>query len=333
MKAKSIVSMDRNTSPIVPLSEEQIIKATKNTLINLYPDKELQRFKRLYATRNNFDPELIELANGSDEWLQKFIFTFGEKGVMSLNPDFVMYQVYTEQVAVPFYQVDCKPDFSFDFNEISKQISEKEPSLFLISNPHNPTGKLFKEEEIEQLADAMAKVGGYLVIDEAYVEFSSDYQRPSGEHVIIVRTLSKIYGLAGLRIGVAVAEGETFEKITRFNHPYPVNSLSLNLANELFSNETQLEELIHYQLESKRLLEKSLQKVRHLIHVNPSSTNYLFTYGEKAVSLADFLLKKGFQARQYREPLLANAVRYSIIPLENYEELEQAIRDWSEQVD
>ncbi len=173
----------------------------------------------------------------------------------------------------------------------------------------------------------MAAVDGYLVIDEAYGEFAPDYQRPTGAHVIIVRTLSKIYGLAGLRIGIAIAEEATFEQLTRFNHPYPVNSVSLNLANELFSDDDHLNDFIAYQQQSKQRLEAALKTVDKWLTIVPSKSNFIFTYGERAPELAAFLLERGYQARQYDEALLKQAVRYSIIALEDYDGFEQALRE------
>lgn len=325
---KKTIIMDRNTSPILPLTQKHMIQALEKTPFNQYPDKELRRFKELYAERNNFNPDLIELANGSDEWLQKFILTFGQNGVMTLDPDFVMYQIYTEQVAVPFYRVPCDENFRFDFDAVCTAIAEKQPSLFLLSNPHNPTGVLFDSADLKRVAAAMAAVGGYLVLDEAYGEFAPAYERPTGEHVIIVRTLSKIYGLAGLRIGIAIAEGETFRQLTRFNHPYPVNALSLNLANELFKDTDHLDKMVAYQLEAKAELVKAFEQIADVITVNPSATNYVFTYGAKAKSLAQFLVDNGFQPRQYQDDVLKNAVRYSIVKLEDYPALNRLIAEW-----
>src|SRR5699024_5503097 len=98
-----MISMDRNTSPKSPLSKEQILEAVNSTDIELYPEEELGRFKELYAKQNGFSAENIEVANGSDEWLQKIIMTLGKNGVMSLSPDFVMYQTYSNQVGYRYY--------------------------------------------------------------------------------------------------------------------------------------------------------------------------------------------------------------------------------------
>ncbi|MGI6579333.1 MAG: pyridoxal phosphate-dependent aminotransferase [Saccharofermentanales bacterium] len=325
-----MIIMNRNTSPLKPLSEEQIIKVVQNTNYNQYPDRERQRFIDIYAEAYDLDPSEVEVANGSDEWIQKVIMTLGQNGVMTLNPDFVMYKVYTEQVLPEMLTVDCEPDFSFDFAKVVQAIKEQKPSLFLISNPHNPTGVMFKTEELQLLVDTMAEVGGYLVLDECYIDFAVDYERPRGDNIVFLRTLSKVYGMAGLRIGLAIAEGETFTKINSINHPYPLNSLSLNLASELFSEKEKLDKYKNYQFESKRQLEKALAQVEDLITIKPSFANYIFTYGDLAVDLAEFLIGKGFLPRTYDNPVLKNAARYSIIKLDDYPALNQAIMEWKE---
>ena len=325
-----MIIMNRNTSPLKPLSEEQIIKVVKNTDDNQYPDQERQRFINIYAQAYDLNPSEIEVANGSDEWIQKIIMTLGQNGVMSLNPDFVMYKVYTEQIKPELLTVDCEPDFSFDFAKVVQAIKEQKPSLFLISNPHNPTGIMFKTEELQLLVDTMAEVGGYLVLDECYIDFAEKYERPQGDNIVVLRTLSKVYGMAGLRIGLAIARGETFAKINSINHPYPLNSLSLNLASELFSDKEKLSEYKNYQFESKRQLERALAQVESLITIKPSLANYIFTYGDLAVDMAKYLIEKGFLPRTYDVPILKNAARYSIIKLDDYSILNQAIVEWKE---
>ena len=123
---------------------------------------------------------------------------------------------------------------------------------------------------------------------------------------------------------------KTFAKINSINHPYPLNSLSLNLASELFSEKEKLIEYKNYQFESKKQLEQALVQVDDLITVKPSLANYIFTYGDLAVDLAEFLIGKGFLPRTYDTPILKNAARYSIIKLDDYPALNAAIREWKE---
>lgn len=328
-----MISMDRNTSPKSPLSKEQIIEAVSKTNVEVYPEVELGRFKELYAKRNGFNPENIEVANGSDEWLQKIIMTLGKNGVMSLNPDFFMYQIYTNQVGLRYYSVPSREDFSYNYDLTISEIKKQKPSVFFISNPHNPTGVLLPSHFINELADAMKSVGGYLVIDEAYGEFALDRPVPEGEHIIIVRTMSKVYGLAGLRIGIVIAKGKTYDAITRINHPYPLNSLTLNLGSELLSDDKQLDKWFDYQKQLQQSLVDAFEAVRRHIKIKPSHTNFVFTYGDKARELYEYLYKNGYRGRVYDEENLQNAARYSIIDEEEYPKLKELITEWGKSHD
>jgi histidinol-phosphate aminotransferase len=177
----------------------------------------------------------------------------------------------------------------------------------------------------------MKAIGGYLVIDEAYAEFGPEFEKPAGEHILIIRTLSKMYGVAGLRVGVMIAEGETFEKVTRINHPYPVNSLSLNLASKIFEEKETLAEFIDYQKKSKELLEAAFRQVSDKVNIIESYTNFVFTHGENAVALGQYLMDNGYRCRMYNNESLKNVVRYSIIKHEDYDRLDKLITEWSNQ--
>lgn len=327
-----MIVMDRNTCPISPLSNEEIFTAVKNTEVNLYPDTEHQRFIDLYAERYGIDASKIEVANGSDEWIQKIIMTLGINGVMSLSPDFNMYRIYANQSGIRFHSFESNPDYSFDFDKVTEAVRRIKPSVFFISNPHNPTGVSFQEDILDNLAKVLSEWNGYLVVDEAYAEFAPGTYSVKRENTLIIRTMSKMYGIAGLRIGVLIAEGKTFDAVTRINHPYPVNSLSLNLGICLLENKENLNRLIEYQTESKQLLTDALNTASEYIEIKPSSTNFIFTYGPRAVSLAHYLKSNGFSARIYDEKNMGDVVRYSIIKTDDYPEFKQLIKDWTESI-
>ncbi len=328
-----MISMDRNTSPKSPLSKEQILEAVNSTDIELYPEEELGRFKELYAKQNGFSAENIEVANGSDEWLQKIIMTLGKNGVMSLSPDFVMYQTYSNQVGYRYYSVPAREDYSFDYGLAVNEIKAKKPSVFFISNPHNPTGVLLPSHFIKELADAMKSVGGYLVIDEAYGEFALERPIPEGDHIIIVRTMSKVYGLAGLRIGIAIATGKTYEAITRINHPYPLNGLTLNLGSALLNDQKRLNEWFEYQKDLQKSLADAFETVRRHIKIKPTHTNFVFIYGDKARDLYEYLYQNGYRGRVYDDANLKNAARFSIVHEKEYPKLKELITKWGESHD
>ncbi len=320
-----MISMDRNTSPISPFSQMDYEKAFQQTNEHNYPFQEIVRFKENYAEISGWLPEEMELANGSDEWLQKLMIVYGQGGVLSLAPDFVMYQDYADQIGVEMHFVKADQDFNFELIDILQTIEEVKPQLFILSNPHNPTGRQFEAVFLQAIADAMERIKGYLVIDEAYIEFASDYQRPQGDHVINLRTMSKIYGMAGLRIGMMKASGQTFKDLTKINHPYPVNSLALNLASEFLEDSQRVKKFKTYQLQSRDLLIESFNKV---ISFKPTSSNFIFTYGPQALQLGKYLSQQGFQGRFYQLPGMEEVVRYSIIQQQAYPQLLEALQEW-----
>lgn len=328
-----MISMDRNTSPTSPLSVQEITEVAANTNIELYPDQELTHFKKLYGKRYDINPENIEVANGSDEWIQKIIITLGKSGVMSLNPDFVMYQEYANQLGIRYHSVPARKDFSFDYQNVINEVKKVKPSVFFISNPHNPTGVVLPNHFIKELSGAMKEVGGYLVIDEVYGEFAPERALPAGEHIILIRTLSKLYGLAGLRIGIAIAEGQTFKKITRINHPYPLNSLGLNLASKLFSDDGRLDQWFEYQKDLQIKLVEAFEQVRRHVKIKPTHTNFIFIYGDNAKNLYEYLRANGYQGRVYDSEILNNAARFSIVGEDDYPHLNGLISKWGNQLD
>lgn len=329
-----MIIMNRNTSPVSPFTETDYKKAYQMTEENQYPEAEIRRFKENYSRLNpSFSPEQIELANGADEWIQKLMITFGQEGVLLLNPDFFMYQEYANQLNCPIEYIDANEDFVFSLADILDAIERVRPKLFILSNPHNPTGVQFREEALQTLADAVEAIDGYFVIDEAYVEFGQDYKRPTGDHIIVLRTMSKIYGMAGLRLGVVYATGETYDKLTRINHPYPINALTLNLANTFLENDEKVEEFVSYQLKSKQALDRAFNLVAEKINVFPSEANFVFTTGDLAINLGEYLKENGFLGRFYQENELKDVVRYSIIELEHYPLLEKTLENWRNSLD
>lgn len=322
------IIMNRNTSPISPFKPEDYQLAYELTEEQNYPYQEIDRFKANYARLANWEVAQIELANGSDEWIQKLMICFGKGGVLTLDPDFFMYQDYANQLDVEINFVASNAQFDFSLEEIVSEIKRLKPAVFILSNPQNPTGIQFSEAFLQTLADVMENIDGYLVIDEAYIEFGADYRRPAGDHVILLRTMSKLYGMAGLRIGIIHATGDTFRRLIKINHPYPINHLVLNLASIFLEDEARLKAFIDYQSKSRAALITAFDQVSDLISVKPTASNFVFTYGPRAVDLGLYLKEHGFEARFYQEAGLEEVVRYSIIQLETYPALNQLIQEW-----
>lgn len=329
-----MIRINKNESPYRALTEEEIAKIAIDTHFNEYAEDEYEQLQKVYADFNDLDPDLIAFANGSDEWIQKSIITLGEGPILVLEPDFEMYTVYAGQFSRDIISIPCKKDYSFDYETVLAVLKEHQPSVFIFSQPNNPFGYLHPLKFIKQAAKLLKEHQGYLIIDEAYGEFVEDPPcYPKGDHVIRLRTLSKVYGLAGLRVGVAISTKPTIEKLTSISHPYPVNTYSLNVARYLLEQTDRLTDFIQLNRDlSKKLHCIFKEEVGDVISMLDSQTNFLFTYGEYALGLGNWVQEHGYQPRMYPDkPHLTEIVRYSIAGEKKLNELRFVLRKWREQ--
>lgn len=328
-----MIRIDKNESPYRALTESEIAQIAIDTHFNEYAENEYENLQQSYAAYNDLDPGLLAFANGSDEWIQKAMILLGDGPVLVLDPDFVMYEEYARQFDRKLVKVSCQNNWTFDYEEVYEQIRKLKPSVFIFSQPNNPFGTLHPQSFINKASDLMEEAGGYFIIDEAYGEFiEKPLYYPTGDHVIRFRTLSKVYGLAGLRVGVAISTEATMQILNSIAHPYPLNTFSLNMANYLLNQGDRLTRFIDLNRElSKKLLRIFKEEVGDVIHILDSHTNFVFTYGEKAADLGKHVYANGFRPRMYPEAELTDlrkTVRYSIAKDEELDELRQILREW-----
>ncbi|CZQ90885.1 pyridoxal phosphate-dependent transferase [Trichococcus palustris] len=332
-----MIRINKNESPIRALTDEEIASVAVGTRFQEYTDDEIVRLTKAFAAFHGEDPASIAFANGSDEWIQKCTILLGYGPILMLEPDFVMYEEYAAQFQREVIKVPCEEDYSFDYEKVYAVIADKKPSYFIVSQPNNPLGGLHPASFIQKTADLLAAYGGYLILDEAYMDFVEEPpERPVGDHVILLRTLSKIYGLAGLRIGIASSTEKTMKLLNSIAHPYPLNTLSLNMAAYLLEQPEKLRAFMAEQ----RCLSAKLKKIfkeqaGDVISILPSETNFVFTYGELAPALGQWIIDHGYQPRTYEKSgirSIEKAVRYSIATEEQLDALAEIIREWREQL-
>lgn len=328
-----MIRIDKNESPYRALTEEEISQIAIDTHFNQYADNEYEKLQESYAAYNGLDARLLSFANGSDEWIQKAMIVLGKGPALVLDPDFVMYEEYAMQFKRPLIKVEAQPDMTFDYEEVFQKIREYRPSVFIFSQPNNPFGMMHPTEFVEKAAALMKEVKGYIIIDEAYAEFLDEIPvYPEGDHVVRFRTLSKVYGLAGLRIGVAFSTKNTMDVLNSIAHPFPINTFTLNIAHYLLTQPERLTDFITLNRKlSKHLHQIFQEEAGDCINILESHTNFLFTHGEKALELGAFIQQHGYQPRMYTEseqPALKKAVRYSIATTEEMDELRKIIKKW-----
>ena len=204
-----------------------------NNGINRYPDPHQKALKAKIAEIKGLDPEMLFLGNGSDEAIDLVYRVFCVPGVsnaVSIAPSYGMYEVASAMNDVEFRKVQLRPDFSMD-TEAMLSAADSKTRLMFICSPNNPTGNSFPVEQIE---DILERFGGVVVLDEAYIDFSV---RPSltslvkrYPNLIVLQTLSKAWGMAGLRIGLAIADPAVIALMSKVKYPYNINVLAQKMA-------------------------------------------------------------------------------------------------------
>lgn len=297
-----IIKLASNENPLGPSRRavEAGTEALKNG--NLYPDSYCFYLKRTLAEKLGVDSSNILVGNGSDEIIKLLGETFLSKGdeVVTPSPSFSEYIFASNLMGAEVITVELE-DFKINLSKMHEAITEKTKLVF-ICNPNNPTGTIVTKKELEKFLDILPD-HVVVVMDEAYHEYVSDSEYPngidyinSGKKVIVLRTFSKIYGLAGLRIGYAVASSELIQWITRVKEPFNVNSVAQHAAIESLKDEDHVsksKKLIH---EEKQYLYKRLDEMG-LFYI-PTHTNFILIDVETDSNwVFNELLKKGIIIR------------------------------------
>ncbi len=290
--------------------------------VNRYPDPQQRRLKSVLSQRKEIPVENMLLGNGSDEVLDLIFRAFGEPkvdNVITLPPTYGMYKVLAGINHIENREVLLTENFQPDVDKILKQADENSKLLFLCS-PNNPTGNSFSDEKIIRLLE---NFNGLVVIDEAYIDFSDvqSWTKRLEEYpnLIITQTLSKAYGLAGIRLGICLASKEIISVLNKIKPPYNVNELTQNHALKRLQGVSRIRLEIAEILNQKKLVMKVLKHVAFIKKVYPSDANFLLVRVDNADKRYEQLLDKGIVIRnRSNQPLCKDTLRFTIgTPEEN----------------
>lgn len=237
---EKVYKLASNENPLGP--SPMVSEALKNAVSQLhrYPDASFYELRQSFSKRYQIEPDQITFGNGSNELIDLLIRVFcapGETVLTSANA-FVAYKVCALAARTKFVEVPMGEDLKYDLKAMAETVnSQTEDSpvrLVFIANPNNPTGTSVSSEELKDYLESVrGQTDTLTVIDEAYLEFvrASDYPNALSffkdyQNVAILRTLSKVYGIAGLRVGSLIASSEIVELVDRVRNPFNVNSLA-----------------------------------------------------------------------------------------------------------
>ena len=270
-----------------------------NNGINRYPDPHQKALKAKVAEIKALDTERLFLGNGSDEAIDLVYRVFcvpGESNAVSIAPSYGMYEVAAAMNDVEFRKVQLRPDFSMD-TEAMLSATDSKTRLMFICSPNNPTGKSFPVERIE---DILERFEGMVVLDEAYIDFSV---RPSlvsliGKYpnLIVLQTLSKAWGMAGLRIGLAVADPAVISLMSKVKYPYNINVAAQKMA-LMKLDEAAKDKAVAEIVGQRFRLEKELAKCSEVKGIYSSDANFLLVRFDNPDEVYQRLLAGGVIVR------------------------------------
>lgn len=268
--------------------------------VNRYPDPYQNRVKERLADIKGVNAKNILLGNGSDEVLDLIFRAFCEPlqdNVVSAPPTYGMYKVLSGINNVENKLAPLKPDFSLDYTAISEQV-DGHTKLLLICSPNNPSGNCLDDQVIEKLLKTTNTI---VVIDEAYIDFTQKkswiHRSSDFPNLIVCQTLSKAWGLAGIRLGLCFASKEIITVLNKIKPPYNINQLTQQKALEVLDNEEQFRQNLALILAEKTRLEKAMAAMPLVKGIVPSDANFFLARFEKPREVFDILMAQGIIVR------------------------------------
>lgn len=274
---------------------------------NRYPDPLQFKVKTRLSQIKGVPPRNIFLGNGSDEAIDILFRAFCRPGidnVITVPPTYGMYEVSANINDVEVRKVPLTPAFQLDLDAIAEAVDENTRILFICS-PNNPTGNSILREDIETI---LTNFNGLVVVDEAYINYSRQktfiQELTEYSNLVVLQTLSKAWGLAGLRVGMAFASEEIIEIFNKVKPPYNINEASQNLALEALQNIDQVNDWIRETVRQRDLLAKDLLALDTVELVYPSDANFLLVKTTDPRGIYDHLVKSGIIVRDRSKVVL-----------------------------
>lgn len=319
----NIIKLASNENPFgLPESAKQAISQQLNDLTR-YPDANGFELKAVISRKFSVNPNQITLGNGSNDLLELIAHTFASETdeIIYSQYAFIVYPLVTKAINAVAREIPAK-NWGHDLEGFYQAINEK-TKLIYIANPNNPTGNFLSEAEIDAfLAKVPERV--IVVLDEAYTEFTSSNERVDSfkllqkySNLVICRTLSKAYGLAGLRIGYAVSNAEIADLFNRVRQPFNCNSLALAAAVAVMQDDAFVEKVAENNRLEMARYEQFCQQ--HGLEFIPSKGNFItIDFKRPAAPIYDALLREGVIVRPIAGYGMPNHLRISIgLPSEN----------------
>lgn len=327
---KNFIRLDFNEHGRGPSSGVlEALRTLNNETFSMYP--EYAPLLDTLSEKLNVEKDEIFISNGSGEAIKFIIEEYlnPEEEVVLLEPTFSLFEILCQKASAKITSIPYEPkDFSFPKEKVMQSIG-KDTRMFIIANPNNPTGTLTNYSDLEEIIKTNPNT--LIVIDEAYALFSGinnhGYEKiRKYPNVFILRTFSKAYGLAALRLGYVVSHRKNIARLRSRSLPFNVNQIAVIAAQAALQDQKYLDEYLAEVIESRNLLQKSIQELGFLTY--PSAANFLLVnFGNQSTLIRDELYKAGILVRDFtHKKSTKNCLRISIGTLEQTKTLIQQIR-------
>ncbi len=300
---------------------------------NRYPDPLQKKVKEKLEEIKGVPASQIFLGNGSDECIDVLIRAVCEPGVDNIlitPPTYGMYQVSADINNVQVKKAPLTSDFQLDLPAIEDAIDDHTKIIFLCS-PNNPTGNSLLKEDIEAILN---NYFGLVVIDEAYINFSRHrsfiQELKDYPNLVVMQTLSKAWGLAALRVGMAFASEEIIGVMNKIKPPYNINQASQELVLQALEEVGQVNDMIREIVKQRDELAEKLNAIPIVLHIFPSDANFLLVKVTEPGKIYAYLLDKGIVVRdRSKVQLCEGCLRITIGTARENEQLIEALNQFS----
>ncbi len=329
MSVETLLSANEYPSNLSDTIQSAVAKRIESFEFNRYPDPLANRLRASIAARTGLQPDQILIGNGGDELLFNLFLAWGGPGRTLLNfpPTFSVYSGNAQITGTSVIDIMRCDDFSIDRTAALAAIEEHKPSIIMITSPNNPTGGCVQRallEEILESSDAL------VFLDEAYIEFSRsslDDLLSKHENLAILRTFSKAFALAGVRIGYLLSSASVIQGFLKVRQPYSVDGIAQIVGEEAYRAWDLMEQHVGEIRNQRTLLAHALEAMDG-IQVFPSEANYILVRLTNAHAIWENLYKKrGVLVRDFSAtPGLENCLRITVGTSSENERLITALR-------
>jgi histidinol-phosphate aminotransferase len=299
--------------------------------LNRYPDPYQRELRTVIANLNSVAAENVFVGVGSDEVIDLLVRVFCEPkhdSVILLEPTYGMYRVAASIQDVQIRSCLLTERFQIDLDVVKKTIDATTKLIFCCS-PNNPTANLLNAKDILALCD----FGAMVIVDEAYIDFaqttSIGKQALTHPNLVVLRTLSKAWGLAGIRLGYCIADPVVISYMVKVKAPYNINALTSRAALQALRKGEEVSRTINAIVEERKWLFMNFAALPCVEHVFPSDANFILVRCTQATKLYEYLVSKNIIVRnRSTEPLLQNCLRITVGTRQENEQLIRAMKEY-----